>query len=193
MIIKKAGLWKDEYISVSKEAGEQILATTPGTMEVPKEAVPQGDPSIREAARHALTQKPLNVPETESAALDREAGQLRAETDRMKAQTNLAKARNEYDKSLQQLQQAQQPPQPYVQPQPESAMQAEQQPRQGMANLTASDVNVISRIRKRMDERRANGQFANAGHIAKPVVPKTASERLHELMEGKKGRPFQTR
>jgi hypothetical protein len=191
MIIRKAGLWKDEYISVSKEAGEQILANTPGTMEIPPEAVPQG-PSLREAARHALTQKPLNVPETETASLDRQAGQLRAETDRMKAQTNLAKAQNEYDKSLQQLQQAQQPPQPYVQPQPESAMQAEQQPRQGMANLTASDVNIISRIRKRMDERRANGQFANAAHIAKPA-PKTASERLHELMEGKKSRPFQAR
>lgn len=190
MIIRKAGIWKDQYIEVPKEAGEAILAGTPGTMEVPPEAV--GGQSLREAARTALTTKPLDVPETETAALDRQAGELRAKTDRMKAQTNLAKAQGEYDKSLQALQQAQQPPEPYMQPQPESAMQAEQQPREGMVSLTASDVNVIERLRKRMDERRANGQFASAAHIAKPVQ-KTASERLHELMGGKKGRPFQTK
>lgn len=196
MIIRKAGIWKDEYISVPKEAGEQILANVPGTMEIPPDAVPQGV-SLREAAHNALTTKPLNVPETETSALDREAGQLRAETDKMKAQTNLAKAQNEYDKSLQQLQQAQMPPQPQMPSQPGPQM-SDTQPQQaaspsdGMANLTASDPTVIQRIRKRMDERRANGQFANAAHIANPA-PKTASERLHEIMEGKKSRPFRTR
>lgn len=192
MIIRKAGLWRDHYISVSKEAGEQILANTPGTMEVPQEAVPSG--ALRDAAQRALTTKPLDIPETETASLDRQAGQLRAETDRMKAQTNLAKAQNEYGKSLQQLQQAQQPPQPYMQPQPEPTQQSEQQPLQGMSSLTASDNSIISRVRKRMQERRANGQFASATQIGNPQpAPKTASERLHEIMEGKKGRPFQAR
>jgi hypothetical protein len=130
------------------------------------------------------------MPETETVTLDRQAGQLRAETDRMKAQTNLAKAKSEYDKSLQALQAAQQPKVPQM-----GAGMEQQMPQQeGMANLTASDVTILTRIKKRMDERRANGQFASAQQIAKkdkPVTPKTASERLHEIIEGKKSLPFQ--
>lgn len=192
MIIRKAGLWKDSYISVTKEAGEAVLANTPGTMEVPQEEVPQAGPSLREAARNSLLSKPVDVPETETSSLDRQAGQLRAETDRMKAQTNLAKAQNEYDKSLQQLQQAQMPKQPPQMAQETARMQQEPMPRQGMANLTAAEPTLIQKLRKRMDERRPNGQFANAAHIAKKEQPaaKTASERLHEIIEGKKGHPF---
>lgn len=197
MLIRKAGLWKDHYISVSKEAGEAMLANTPGTMEIPPEAAPLSGPSLREAAHNALLSKPVDIPETETSTLDRQAGQLRAETDRMKAETNLAKAKNEYDKSLEQLQQAQQPPQPPQMAQETAQMQQAPMPQpqtqgQGMASLTAADVPLIQRIRKRMDERRPNGQFANAAHIAKKEQPaaKTASERLHEIIEGKKGRPF---
>lgn len=192
MIIRKAGLWKDSYIQVSKEAGEAILASTPGTMEIPPEEMREQPASLREAAHTALTSRPLNVPETDTSALDRQAGQLRAETDRMKAQTNLAKAKNEYDKSLQQLQQAQQPPQPPQMAQQNQQMQGqamEPPQQQTMANLTASESTLVQRIKRKIDERRANGQFASGTQVAKPA-PKTASDRLHEIIEGKKRHPF---
>lgn len=189
MILLKPGIWKDEYLVVSKEAAEQMVQQDPSLQIMNEQTAPQisGD-QLRSVAHNALTTKPADLPETETVSLDRQAGQLRAETDRMKAQTNLAKAQSEYDKSLQALQAAQQPPMPE---QPEIGMEQEQPMEQGMANLTASDLTVLTRIKKRMDERRANGQFASAQQIAKPApAPKTASERLHELIEGKKGHPF---
>ena len=165
----------------------------PSLVPMEEESAPQlSGQDLQAAAQKALTTKPADVPETETASLDRQAGQLRAETDRMKAQTNLAKAQSEYDKSLQALQAAQQPQIPQM-----GAGMEQQMPQQeGMANLTASDVTILTRIKKRMDERRANGQFASAQQIAKkekpvPIAPKTASERLHEILEGKKSRPFQ--
>lgn len=192
MIIRKPGIWKDEYLVVSKEAAEQMMQQDPSLQMVPEEQAPQiSGAQLQEVAKNALLTKPADIPETETAGLDRQAGQLRAETDRMKAQTNLAKAQSEYDKSFQALQAAQQPPMMQQQQMPGMQQQPQTQP-QPMANLTAADPDIIVRLRKRMDERRANGRFASAQQIAnKPITPKTASERLHEIIEGKKSRPFQ--
>ena len=193
MLLLKPGIWKDTYLTVTKEAAELMMQQDPSLVPMEEESAPQlSGQDLQAAAQKALTTKPADVPETETASLDRQAGQLRAETDRMKAQTNLAKAQSEYDKSLQALQAAQQPQIPQM-----GAGMEQQMPQQeGMANLTASDVTILTRIKKRMDERRANGQFASAQQIAKkekpvPIAPKTASERLHEILEGKKSRPFQ--
>lgn len=176
MIIRKRGLWKDQYINVSKEAGEAMVAADPmNYMEVPQQEANRV--SIRDAARAALTQKPMNVPETETASLDRQAGQLRAETDRLKAQTNLAKAQNEHDKSLQALQAAQQPPQQQM-ADPSMGQQASQEAYPGMANVTASDDDIVKRLARKVVERRRNGQFAS-------------SAKLMCTGEGKKGLPFQ--
>lgn len=188
MLLRKRGIWKDQFIEVPKTAAEAMMQQDPSLQAVNQGGLPKmSGAQLQQVAQNALTRKPMDVPETENSAIDRQAGQLRAETDRMKSQTNLAKAQNEYDKSLQQLQQAQQPPQPQqLQPeQPQINMP------QGMANITASEgVNpFVQLLKNHIDQRRANGRFASAQQISKPA-PKTASERFVEIMEGKQRRPF---